>query len=72
MSLPGSRAVWTMDPSARERVSCWQVGPKYLVVSASRGNGNDGGDIRLAIQRTPTPVRTRPDATGYSGPEDDE
>lgn len=71
---PGRPPVWTVEPSSRERVSCWAVDSRYLVLSATRGNGNDGGTITLAIQRTPA-VRlaaTRADATGYSGPEDDD
>lgn len=44
-----------------ERLSCWPVRiydvqgstTEYLMLHATRGNGNDGGDIRLAISHTP-------------------
>lgn len=58
----GRRALWELD-YARERdvASCWavtvytsrDVADQYLVVHASRGNGNDGGTITLAIHDSP-------------------
>ena len=58
----GKQAVWEVDHRPdQERVSCWQI-PffeerkstcGYLVMKAVRGNGNDGGEITLAISDTP-------------------
>lgn len=58
----GDQAVWEVDHQPdRDRVSCWRV-PLfeerhstcgYLVLHATRGNGNDGGTITLSLSHTP-------------------
>ena len=58
----GPQAVWEVEHQPdQELVSCWQVPlfeqPTstcgYLVLHAIRGNGNDGGEIKLSISNTP-------------------
>lgn len=58
----GERAIWDVElQQGVDKRSCWQV-PLYephkstcgyLVMHAVKGNGNDGGDISLAISDTP-------------------
>lgn len=57
----GPKAVWDAEYARNiERASCWQI-PLYersgdtcafLMVHATRGNGNDGGVITLSISGT--------------------
>lgn len=58
----GRRAIWEIEhPADVQKASCWQIqlyeatdpACDYLVLKAVRGNGNDGGDITLAISHTP-------------------
>lgn len=55
----GPRACWDIELRRdEEKVSCWAVSrfkepDGYLILRATRGNGNDGGDIRLCISETP-------------------
>lgn len=58
----GGQALWEVERQPNEDLrSCWRV-PfyeqqtstcGYLVLHARRGNGNDGGEITLAINDTP-------------------
>lgn len=58
----GPRAAWDVEYARDEdRASCWQI-PLYeqqkstcgyLMVHATRGNGNDGGTITLSISWAP-------------------
>lgn len=61
----GRRALWELDyQHDRDKASCWPVtvhdAPRdggtqdlYLIVRATRGNGNDGGRIALSLSTTP-------------------
>lgn len=57
----GQRACWEIDVQRdHERVSCWSVqtfakegtATDFLILRAMRGNGNDGGVIKLALSGT--------------------
>lgn len=56
------RPAWQVERDwDRERLSCWPVRiddmggstTEYLILHATRGNGNDGGEIALAISHQP-------------------
>lgn len=57
----GPDAVWDVLYHSDEKASCWPVpvydkdagGVYHLIVHATKGNGNDGGTITLAISRQP-------------------
>lgn len=58
----GRRALWEVDYGHDlESLSCWPVttcgtwpsSAAYLTLHASRGNGNDGGRITMAIHPSP-------------------
>lgn len=58
----GRRAMWDVDYAQdKEHLSCWPVSlygqhgesTCYLLLHATRGNGNDGGTITLAISEQP-------------------
>ena len=57
----GRRALWELDyQHDRDKASCWPVtvyedGQRdyYLVLRATRGNGNDGGTIALSLSASP-------------------
>lgn len=55
--------MWELD-YRDERTTCWPVafhertwdggqGQQYLLIHATRGNGNDGGRITVALSATP-------------------
>lgn len=58
----GPKALWEVEYAVnQDRASCWEI-PLYepskstrafLMVHATRGNGNDGGEITLAISGSP-------------------
>jgi hypothetical protein len=57
----GRRCMWEIEYRRNEDLaSCWQVTTyekgsslAYMVLHAVRGNGNDGGEITLALSDTP-------------------
>jgi len=57
----GRRCLWEVEYQHDVEVaSCWSVATlergssaAYLIVHATRGNGNDGGIVTLAISETP-------------------
>lgn len=57
----GTAAVWEIDYERhRDTASCWaiqtygqrDVATDFMIVHATRGNGNDGGRITLALSGT--------------------
>ena len=56
----GRRAAWEIEQTD-EKVSCWPVSryeqgcstSAFLIIHAIRGNGNDGGVIKLACSEMP-------------------
>ena len=57
----GSKCLWDYDWADQEYRACYGVtlyghtgqSPAYLMLHAVRGNGNDGGEITLALSDTP-------------------
>lgn len=58
----GPKAIWDVEHQRdHEKASCWEVPlyepdrstRAYLVLHATRGDGNDGGEISLSISGTP-------------------
>ncbi|HYE87467.1 MAG TPA: hypothetical protein VEA16_13990 [Vicinamibacterales bacterium] len=58
----GRTACWEIaDGCDRRRISCWsvqtyhqqgRVATDFMILTATRGNGNDGGEIALALSGT--------------------
>lgn len=58
--LPGREFMWQMEVREDEdKVLClpvkdpWHATDEYLIIRATRGNGNDGGRIALVLSDTP-------------------
>jgi len=58
----GPKAAWDVEYAVdQDKASCWEIQiyasakstRAYLMLHAVRGNGNDGGDISLAISDSP-------------------
>jgi hypothetical protein len=58
----GRRAIWDLDFKVGEdKGNCWAVKlyeqsstkTMYVLMHATRGNGNDGGEIKLSLSDTP-------------------
>ena len=59
-SGPGRNFAWEIEYERNEdKATCWivaapfQAADEYLVIHATRGNGNDGGVITIALSKTP-------------------
>lgn len=79
--------MWEVEYRA-EKTACWSVmvwgihpQPQYMLLHAERGNGNDGGQITLALSESPhfdvyareqfAMVQSNPRRHGYGYSEDD-